>query len=69
MELDEQLNIVDGSTKLNVEHIVALKRSGNITIDRPKISSFVGFSLHKRKERCIRITLGIKIGYPLLINF
>ena len=26
MELDEQLNVVDGSTKLNVEHIVALKR-------------------------------------------
>lgn len=25
-ELEEQLNIVDGSTTLNVEHIVALKR-------------------------------------------
>lgn len=26
-QLDQQLNVVDGSTKLNVEHIVALKRS------------------------------------------
>jgi hypothetical protein len=26
LELDQQLNVIDGSTKLNVEHIVALKR-------------------------------------------
>ena len=26
IDLDQQLNVIDGSTKLNVEHIVALKR-------------------------------------------
>jgi hypothetical protein len=26
MELEEQLNIINGATKLNLEHIVALKR-------------------------------------------
>lgn len=69
VELDQQLNVIYGSTKLTIEHIVALKRCHYfccICISVYRLIIFLGFSQHRRNGRCTKSILVIGLSCQLL---